>query len=140
MLRAVLDANVLVSALIQPGGTPGRIVEQWLGEKPFELITSAAILGEVRRALRCPRVRKFLKLSQREIEAVFAVVEAAADIVEGAATIDAPVIDSADRRVVAAAVDGDADYLVTGDQRLLALRRYAACRIVRPASFLSLIE
>lgn len=55
-MRAVLDANVLVSALLSRAGAPARIVSRWLAGE-FELIVSERLLGELERALGYPKVR-----------------------------------------------------------------------------------
>lgn len=140
MLRAVLDANVLVSALIRPEGTPGKIVSRWLAEKPFELVVSRAIIDEVRRAARYERVRKYMRLSQREAEALLAILQASANLVTGTTAIEGVAVDADDHKVLAAALEGDADFLVTGDQELLALRRHAGFRIITAAAFLAMLD
>jgi uncharacterized protein len=56
-LRAVLDANVLVSALLSRGGAPAALVERWLlGE--FELVVSELLLAEVERTLAAPKLSR----------------------------------------------------------------------------------
>jgi len=61
LLRAVLDANAYISAIIQPAGTPGRLVERFLRDADFEIVLSLAIVDEVMRALAYPKVRKLLR-------------------------------------------------------------------------------
>ena len=58
MLRAVLDANVYVSAFVRPEGPPGRIIERLLRNSTFEVVLSAAIVDEVLQALAYPKVLK----------------------------------------------------------------------------------
>jgi uncharacterized protein len=58
-VRVVLDANVLVSALISRVGAPARLVELWL-EGAFDLVVSERLLAELERALTYPRVRQRL--------------------------------------------------------------------------------
>jgi predicted nucleic acid-binding protein len=58
VLRAVLDANVYVSAYVRPEGPPGQIVERFLRDAAFELVLSENIADEVLRALTYPKVRK----------------------------------------------------------------------------------
>jgi putative PIN family toxin of toxin-antitoxin system len=82
-LRAVLDANVLISALIRPAGPPGRIVVRLLRDRAFELVASPATLDELRRSLRYPKVRKYLDLSVAEIDLWVVALRAVAVIVEG---------------------------------------------------------
>jgi uncharacterized protein len=57
-VRAVLDPNVLISALLSPGGAPAQIVSRWLAGE-FELVVSEQLLAELERAFGYP------KLSQR---------------------------------------------------------------------------
>ena len=54
-MRAVLDANVLVSALISRVGAPARLVELWL-EGEFELVVCKTLLDEVQRTLNQPQI------------------------------------------------------------------------------------
>jgi predicted nucleic acid-binding protein len=58
MLRAVLDANVFLSAAINPSSAPGLILERFLARGSFELVVTPGIITEVRRAIGYPRVRK----------------------------------------------------------------------------------
>ena len=54
-MRAVLDANVLVSALISRAGAPARLVELWLAGE-FELVMCATLLDEMERTLAHPKI------------------------------------------------------------------------------------
>ena len=48
-MRAVLDPNVLISALLAPKGAPGQVLAKWvIGE--FELVVSPLLLAELERA------------------------------------------------------------------------------------------
>jgi predicted nucleic acid-binding protein len=58
LLRAVLDANLYVSAYVRPEGPPGRIVERFLRDAAFDVVLSAAIVEEVLKALAYPKVLK----------------------------------------------------------------------------------
>ncbi|HET7786365.1 MAG TPA: putative toxin-antitoxin system toxin component, PIN family [Myxococcales bacterium] len=61
MLRAVLDANVYVSAILQPAGTPGLILEKFLRYASFEVVLSPAIVDEVLRVFGSRKLRKRLR-------------------------------------------------------------------------------
>jgi len=54
-LRVVLDANVLVSALISRAGAPARLLAQWL-EGDFELTVCGTLLEEVDKTLSQPKI------------------------------------------------------------------------------------
>ena len=55
-MRAVLDVNVLIAALLSPTGAPAQIVSRWLAGE-FELVVSDNLLGELGRALAYPKLR-----------------------------------------------------------------------------------
>lgn len=140
MLRAVLDANVLVSALIRPKGPPGQVLVRLLRDRAFTLVTSAAILREVRRSLAYPRVRKHLIASDEELDLWVASLGLVGEPVEGSLRIAAVAEDPEDDKYVAAALEGRAQFIVTGDAHLLALKAYEGVRMVTPRVFLSLLK
>ncbi len=55
-MRAVLDANVLIAALVSPNGAPAQIISRWLAGE-FELVISESVLAELERALAYPKLR-----------------------------------------------------------------------------------
>lgn len=117
-MRVVLDANVLVSALISTAGPPREIVAAWLDER-FELIASPALLDELRDVLARPRFRRWVSLN------------VAAEFIDGIAQDAVIVADPPaqagltsgpdDDYLVALARAAQADYLVSGDRHLLDL-------------------
>ena len=139
MLRAVLDANVVVSAFLRPPGPPGQIVRRLVEDRAFTLVLSPAILDEVGRCLFYPKVRKRLPASDEEIEAWVLALGALADMVEGKLHVEAVREDPDDNVYVAAALEGRAAYLVSGDRHLLGLRSYQDVHIVTPRAFLGLL-
>ncbi len=56
-MRAVLDANILIAALLSRSGAPAQIMSRWLGGA-FELVVSEALLSELQRALAYPKLRR----------------------------------------------------------------------------------
>lgn len=140
MIRAVLDANVYVSALIRPDGPPGRILSRLLNEQAFELVVTEAILEELRACLLSKRVRKHIRATAEELELWLAAVSLVADQVEGAIEIQAVKEDPDDDKYLAAAVDGRAEFVVTGDAHLLRLEEYEGIRILTPRFFLHLLK
>jgi putative PIN family toxin of toxin-antitoxin system len=140
VLRAVLDANVFVSAAVRPVGTPGRLLRGFLtGEWPFELVTSPEIVDEVRRALAYPRVRK-LVTGDLDPETWFLDLVSLSDVVDDTGRSAGISSDPDDDRYVAAAVEGRAQFIVTGDHDLLVIGEHEGIRVVSPRSFLDLLE
>jgi hypothetical protein len=138
VLRAVLDANVFLSAAIRPGGPPGRIIEGFLRAEAFTLVLSEAIVAEVLRALEYPKVRRYIR---REIDPAlwFEDLVVLADLVPGASQLAGVSRDPDDDKYLAAAVEGRASFVVTGDPHLLAIDQYERIRIVTPRTFLDLL-
>ena len=137
MLRAVLDANVYISAIIQPGGTPGRLLERFLRDASFEIVVSSAIVDEVLRALAYPKVRKLLHGADAQLW--FEDIVVLADLVAGAQQLSGICEDPDDDKYVAAALEARAGYVVTGDKAFLALKEHGGVEIVTPRAFLDLL-
>lgn len=136
MIRAVLDANVLVSALIKPEGPPGRICVELVEREAFALILSPAIVDEVRRTLDDPRIRRYVRLTSREIEAWLASVQSVAELVEGRRSVRVVARDPDDDKYFAAALEGDADVVVSGDKHVLEVKQFERIRVLTPRAFL----
>ena len=139
MLQAVLDANVYASALVKPGGPPGRILHLLLADRAFEVVLSGSILVELRRCLDYPRLRKHISLTDPEIDRWILALELIADMVTPKRWIQAVPDDPDDDHLLAAAIEGRAAFLVTGDRHVLTLGEYEGIRIVTPAGFLKVL-
>jgi uncharacterized protein len=137
LLRAVLDANVYISAIIQPAGTPGRLVERFLRDASFEVVLSPAIVDEVLRALTYPKVRKLLRGADAQLW--FEDLVVLADLVAGAQQLAGVCKDPDDDKYLAAALEGRAAHVATGDRAFLALKEHAGVEIVTPRAFLDLL-
>lgn len=140
MLRAVLDANVFISALIQPEGNSGRILRRLLETQEFSLVLSEAILRELRHSLEYPKVRKRLVLSTGELDEKVALLRSAAILVEGEVRNRVVAADPDDDKYIAAAQECLAEFIVTGDQDLLKLGQHGEIRILTPRDFLAVLD
>jgi len=111
-MRVVLDTNILFSALISPHGTPDRIYRAWRTAR-FEIVTSLVQLDEIRRASRYPKLQAVLQPAK--VGTMLNNLQRA--IVLERLTIEHEADDPDDAFLLAMALAGDADYLVTGDRR-----------------------
>ncbi len=136
MLRAVLDANVFVSAALRPRGTPGLVVGRFLS-MAFALVLSPAIVDEVSRALAYPKIRR--RLGRGDARLWFEDIVVLADLVEGAVEVSGVCADPDDDKYLAAALEGRAAFVVTGDRALLGLREHEGIRVIAPRAFLDLL-
>jgi hypothetical protein len=132
---AVLDANVYVSAAIHPEGVPGQLLERFLRESAYDIVLSPAIIDEVVRALAYPKVRKRFR-ADVDAMAWFEAIVVLADLVPGDYCLHGVSDDPDDDKYIAAAIEGRAPVVVTGDPHLLQVREHAGVRIVTPRQFL----
>lgn len=138
MTRAILDANVVVSAILSPHGAPAQVLMAWRAET-FDLLISVAILDEIGRVLRYPKIAKRHGWTEDELRAFLADLAALAIPTPGALTLAVVTDDPADDRYLECAVEGAAHYIVSGDHHLLALQEYQGIRILTPRAFLTIL-
>lgn len=131
-MRVVLDTNVLLSALISPRGYPDTIYRAWRAAR-FEVVTSVTQLDELRRASRYEKFKTILQ--PHRVGAMVNNLQRAVVLAQLPTDIEAD--DPFDAFLLAMALVGEADYLVTGDHRAGLLQRghFGRSRIVTPAVF-----
>jgi putative PIN family toxin of toxin-antitoxin system len=138
VIRAVLDANVYVSAAVRPEGPPGQIIDRFLRSGAFENIMSQAIVDEVLRALTYPKVRKYIRPGL-DPELWFEDIIVLSHLVVGDPEFQRASKDPDDDKYIAAAIEGRAGFVVAGDSDLLDLKEYDRIRIVSPRVFFDLL-
>lgn len=124
-MRVLLDTNVLISGILFRG-LPRSLLERAMrGE--LDLVTSLALLDELERVLvdRFHIPRELARLARGELESLAEVL--APDEVPSVSR------DPDDDQVLAAAVTGGAEAIVTGDRDLLVLRAHRGIAILTPA-------
>jgi putative PIN family toxin of toxin-antitoxin system len=139
VIRAVLDANVYVSAAVRPEGPPGLVIERFLRDGAFEIVMSQAIIDEVLRALAYPKVRKYVRPGL-DPELWFEDIVVLSHLVSGERELKGVSKDPDDDKYIAAAMEGRAGFVVAGDSDLLDVKEYEGIRIISPRAFLDLIS
>ena len=140
MIRAVLDANVIVSAVLgldREESVPGALWRYWrLGA--FTLVTSIPLIAEISRTFgnvyfsaRIPPELVAQTVESLTEDALHAVIT---ETVRGVAT------HPEDDLILATALSAKADVLVTGDKQLQALGIYQGIRIMSPRRFLDELD
>lgn len=128
-MKVVFDTNILVSALVFPGGR-GEAALECVIEKKDELILSKAILDELLGILG----RKFSRDAE-ELSHVAVFLSELSLSVKPRQRLHV-VNDEPDNRILECAIAGHADAIVTGDRALLALREYGGVRIISLRDYL----
>lgn len=133
--RITLDTNVLVSGMLVAGGPSAQILDAWV-EGRFILVTSLYQVEELVHVLSYPRIIRRLNVSETELAVLIGQLLSKAVIVPGVLDLRGVTRDPKDDSIVACAVEGEAQLIVSGDQDLLALDQYAGIRILSPRAFL----
>jgi len=137
-VRVVLDANVLVSALLAPRGVPAQLLELWQQGR-FELLVSAETLAELERVLQYPRLRSRYALPDEQVGVFLRLLPHYAVVVVPAIRLQVITSDPDDDRYLECALAGGAEVIVSGDGHLLALGSFQGIEILTPGAFLALL-
>lgn len=134
-MRTVLDSSVLVAALVTPNpASASRIILAAAAAGAVRLVVSDALEEEYRRAVAYPQVVRYSAKVNRQ--AFVSTVVAVADRVLAGEAKGRVARDPADDMVLAAAIGGRADWVVSLDRHLLDLAEVEGVRILRPGDFL----
>jgi len=128
--KVLIDTNVWISALLY-GGEPERLIR--LCKQHHKIVVSEYIVDELLDYLKqIGAPYKWRNSLEKMIKQICLLVEPE----------DLPVIsrDIKDDPVIAAAIVGDCDYLITGDKDLLVLKHVQQIRVVTPNEFLEIFQ
>lgn len=139
MLKAVVDKNVIVSGAIRKSGPPFAIVSAWR-DGQFILVTSRSLILEVAKVLNYPKIKKKYALREDQIEKAVKNLENYSVITPGRLSVRVIKEDPDDDMIIQAALEGEAEYIVSGDRHLKALRDYHGIQIVSPTAFLRILK
>ena len=139
MMRVVLDANVFVSAALSANGIPAKILTAWRAEQ-FQLVISKAILEEIDRVLHYPKILKRHQWREERIRLFIEDLAHLAVLTPGERKLTVITEDPSDNPYLECATEGEAEYIVSGDQHLIELEVYQNIRILTPRAFLDIIE
>ena len=136
-MRAVLDTNVVVSALLW-GGTPERLIQAAI-DGQLELATSPALVEELREVLARPPFAQRLVQQRLRAEQAISLYARLATQVSPLAVEAIVAADPDDDHVLACAIAARADLVVSGDRHLTALKTHRGIRILTPAQALDVV-
>lgn len=133
MIRAVIDTNVFVSGAT---GTsyPAQAIEAWKNQQ-FILITSPSIITEIHQVLHRPKIKAFTGLTNQDINQIITALATKSFVTPEKITVDLIKNDPADNKFITSALEGFADYIVTGDGHLLSIKQHQGISIIKPKQF-----
>ena len=138
MIKVVLDANQFISALLRPQGKPAQILE-FIRERKIRLLISEPIEEEIARVLLYPRLQKVHRLSEAGIKENIEKMTSLAETVNPKIIVRAIPDDPTDNKYLECAVEGRADFIISGDHHLTDLKEFQGIKIVPPAVFLEML-
>jgi putative PIN family toxin of toxin-antitoxin system len=137
-MRAVVDTNILVRAVIQPAGAVGPVLMR-LRQGDYTLLYAQLLLEELVDVLNRPRIRDKYQLADQDIQAVIGLI-----LLRGEAVLPQERItacrDPKDDKFLEVAVAGEADVIISGDDDLLVLHPFAGIPILSPSAFLRMLD
>lgn len=137
-MRAVIDVNVLVSALFWQG-TPHTLIER-VRDGSLRLISSPALFAELAEVLGRPRFADILSRSNTWPDHALAQIQTLAEVIAPTPLPEPVCRDPDDDAVLALAVAARADVIISGDADLLDLDTFQGIPIVTPAQALLRVE
>lgn len=128
-MKAVFDTNVLVAAFLTEGLCSDLLIRA--RKQAFDLVLCDDIIREFEGIL-----KKKFKLSSADMNEIKSIIsEAASEIIDHLSPIPRICRDPDDDMIIACAIDSAADYIVTGDEDLLILKKYKDVIILNPRNF-----
>ncbi|MCP1469864.1 hypothetical protein J3E64_001546 [Sphingobium sp. OAS761] len=136
-MRLVLDTNILVSGLISKAGPPGQLLAA-VRDRLITLVTSREQLAELRDVLGRERLRPYISIA--DARDLLATIDAIAVIAEDLPEVSASP-DPKDNPILATAIAGEAEFLVSGDKGdLLALGSVQGIGIITAVEALARLQ
>jgi putative PIN family toxin of toxin-antitoxin system len=132
MVRVVVDTNVLVSALIKKG-KPLELVQRLLDK--HTVILSSQILAELADVLS----RDKFTITSDQIDWFISLLLKKSTVASVSGNLKVILEDPDDNIVLLTAVNGKADYIVSGDKHLLTIRKFEGIEIVTVSQMLEIL-
>lgn len=136
MMRAIIDTNIMIRAVIRPMGTVGPIALH-MRKGDYQIVYSEPIIDELKAKLALPRLQTKYSLDPKRVQDFIAEIQVSCMLVHPTEKIDV-CRDVKDNMILEAAVAGKADCIVTSDQDLLVLHPFRSIKIITPREFLAL--
>lgn len=136
LFQAVIDTSVYVSLLLSPRGAGAWLMALW-SENRFELVIAPELFAELVEVLNRPELKARVD-SQRKL-ALFRRLRQEATWTTGAVDAKGMLVDPTDDFLMAAALEVNAEFIVTWDTSLIAQRSCQGVQIVSPDQFISMV-
>ncbi len=136
-MKITVDTNILISATFWLGN-PHKIIKK-VEERALDLVLSTDILREFEEIMRQDKFQLKLKNADITINEVVGKYMEISELVDISGRVKAVKSDPDDDKVLECAVNGKADFVVSGDRHLLELEAYCGIRIITAKEMLKII-
>jgi len=133
-MKLVLDTNIFISSFFW-GGNPRKIMNRIIDGKDT-LFISTEILQEVFFVMNRPK----FNVAHRQIIRFIASIEEIAHSVTLQGTIHGICRDSDDDKIIECAILGDVNFIISGDNDLLSLKKSQGIPIITPSDYMDIVE
>ncbi len=143
-LRAVIDTNIWVSALINPFGFPAQLRKAF-EDGTFNIIISDPLIEELADVLNRPRIRDKYGITEADVEELIILIEERAEGVLLSGDIDI-CRDKDDNLVIETAIKGHAEFLITRDddikfdKKVLSFLLQYGVTVISLSKFIAIID
>lgn len=138
-IRAVIDTSVFVSGVISPIGLPRKILE-FAKRSVFKAVTSISINREILEVLHRNHIYIKYNLNENIIDDIATFLYEGTILTENSYKVSKITEDPEDNKFIGCAIEGEADYIVSGDEHLLSLKNYRGIQVINADSFLKMLE
>ena len=132
--RVIIDTNLWISFLIT--NNLNILSELFLFER-FQIIFSDELFNEFLDVARRPKFKKYF--DEKSVQLLIENISEKLEFIEVASAITI-CRDLKDNFILALSIDGNADYIVTGDKDLLSLNGFKGKKIVTINEFIKIID
>jgi putative PIN family toxin of toxin-antitoxin system len=134
VIRAVCDTNIVVSGFLW-AGAPAQVIDAAIDEQ-IRLLTSDVLIAELITVLSRPKFLPRFEMLGKSVEDFIANYRALVEIVTPAPIQPTVIADPTDDAVLACALTGKADYIVSGDKHLRILGSFKRIPIITTTELL----
>lgn len=136
--RVVIDTNIFVSGTVSSKGSPRKILD-FARKGAFRVVTSLSINHEILEVLHREHIYTKYGLNEKVIDDLASFLYEGTILTEDAYEVSRVKKDADDNKFLGCALEGEAAYIVSGDDHLLSIKHYRGIQIIDANSFLILL-
>jgi putative PIN family toxin of toxin-antitoxin system len=128
-MKVVIDTNIWISYLL---GSLLQGMDEKILSKEIKVVVSDEMLKEISEVSSRPKFKNIF--TAKRIKELFSLLDSYAIVVSPSQKVNV-CRDGKDNFLLEVALEGEADYLVTGDEDLLVINTFQSTKIIRPKEF-----